>query len=116
MELMIVVAIIGIVSAIAVPCYAAYRNKAHDTTARADLRSAMRFLDLYCLENYEYPDGPEDLLTVGFRLSGDVSFTRFGVGSFDGGQQTVHMHIKHELSPNTWHANYPQEGYEIEIR
>ena len=115
-ETMVVVAIIGIISSIAVPNFLSYKAKAHDTVVKADLKTAMKFLDLYFIENDTYPETSDDLLAAGFRLSKDVSFTRYSIGTFGDGQQTVHMHIKHSSSSHAWHANYPKEGYEIEIR
>ena len=40
-ELMIVVAIIGILAAVAIPAFGDYRAKANDATAQADLKNAM---------------------------------------------------------------------------
>ncbi len=115
-EMMIVVAIIGILSSIAVPLFISYKAKTYDTIAKVDLRSAMKFLDFYFLENAAYPATLDDILAAGHRLSKDVSFTRYSIGTFGGGQPTVHMHIQHSSSSNAWHANYPKEGSEIEIR
>jgi len=115
-ELMVVLTVISTLSSIAVPNFLSYKVKARDAVVKADLKNSMRFLDLYFIENDTYPATSDDLLAAGFRLSKDVSFTRYSIGTFGDGQQTVHMHIQHSLSSYAWHANYPQEGYEIEIR
>jgi len=46
-ELMIVVAIIGILAAIAIPNFAEYRVRAFNSTALANLREAMTFEEMY---------------------------------------------------------------------
>jgi len=115
-EVMIVLAVISTLSSIAVPNFLSYKAKARDTVVKADLKKAMRSLDLYFIENDTYPATSDGLLAAGFRLSKDVSFTRYSTGTFGDGQPTAHMHIKHSKSSHAWHANYPQEGYEIEIR
>jgi len=46
-ELMIVVAIIGILAAIAIPQFSAYRTKAFNTTAISDLRNLMSVEEAY---------------------------------------------------------------------
>ncbi len=115
-EMMIVMALIGILSFIAVPLFASYRVKAYDTTAKVDLKNAMKFLDFYFIENDTFPETSDDLLAAGSTLSKNVSFTKYTPGTYGDGQQTVHMHIEHSSSSNAWHANYPSEGTEIEIR
>jgi hypothetical protein len=90
--------------------------KAFDTAAKVDLRNVMGFLDIYFLNYDTYPETVDDLLAAGCNLSRNVSFTRYGISDFGDDQGTVHMHIKHASSSNAWHANYPQEGGEIEVR
>lgn len=55
-ELLIVVAIIGILAAIAIPQFASYRQKAFDSAAQSDLRTMRTELEGYYAENYHYPD------------------------------------------------------------
>ena len=54
-ELMIVVAIIGILAAIAIPQFASYRIKAFNSAAQADLHSAQTTFEVYFNDNNVYP-------------------------------------------------------------
>ena len=54
-ELMIVVAIIGILAAIAIPQFAQYRQRAYDSGAQADVKNANTDLESYYAENFQYP-------------------------------------------------------------
>ncbi len=54
-ELMIVIAIIGVLAAIAIPQFAAYRQKAHNAAALTDLRTSKSVVEAYYLEHYYYP-------------------------------------------------------------
>jgi len=55
-ELMIVVAIIGILAAIAIPQFAAYRIKAFNAAAKADLHSAQTTFEVFFNDNNKYPN------------------------------------------------------------
>lgn len=54
-ELLIVVAIIGILAAIAIPQFAAYRNKANNSAAQSDLKNAKVAFESYFADNSSYP-------------------------------------------------------------
>ncbi len=54
-ELLIVVAIIGILAAIAVPQFSAYRAKAYNAAAMSDLKNATMALESYYSDNQKYP-------------------------------------------------------------
>ena len=54
-ELLIVVAIIGILAAIAIPQFASYRRKAYNSAAEADLKNAKTSLESFYSDNFEYP-------------------------------------------------------------
>lgn len=54
-ELMIVVAIIGILAAIAIPQFAAYRAKAFDKAALSDIRNLKTGLEAAYADSQEYP-------------------------------------------------------------
>ncbi len=54
-ELLIVVAIIGILAAVAVPQFSNYRQKAYNATAQADLKTARHLLESYYGDYQKYP-------------------------------------------------------------
>jgi type IV pilus assembly protein PilA len=57
-ELLIVVAIIAILAAIAIPQFSAYRQKAFNAAATSDLRNAKTGLESYFTDNQKYPTLP----------------------------------------------------------
>lgn len=54
-ELLIVVAIIGILAAIAIPQFAAYRIRGYNAAANSDLRNFKMALEASFAENHFYP-------------------------------------------------------------
>ena len=54
-ELLIVVAIIGILAAIAIPQFASYRVKAFNSASTSDLKNTKTNLESYYADHYYYP-------------------------------------------------------------
>ena len=54
-ELMIVVAIIGILAAIAIPQFSAYRAKAFNSAAQSDLKNFKTAMEASLADNQAYP-------------------------------------------------------------
>ena len=54
-ELMIVIAIIGILAAIAIPQFAAYRTKSYNSAGQADMRNVKTVLEAFYADQQEYP-------------------------------------------------------------
>lgn len=54
-ELLIVVAIIGILAAIAIPQFSSYRAKAYNSAAQSDLKNAKTALEAFFADNQKYP-------------------------------------------------------------
>ena len=56
-ELLIVVAIIGILAAIAIPQFSSYRQKAFNSAAQSDLKTIRTSLEGFYTDEYYYPFG-----------------------------------------------------------
>jgi type IV pilus assembly protein PilA len=54
-ELLIVVAIIGILAAVAIPQFASYRQKGYNSAATSDLKNAKTTFEAYFADNQYYP-------------------------------------------------------------
>ena len=54
-EIMIVIATIGILVAVAIPQFAHYRQKSHNAAALSDLRNVRTILEAYCQEHGRFP-------------------------------------------------------------
>jgi len=75
-ELMIVIAIIGIVSSIAIPQYSAYRKRAYDKAALAQIRDMAAAEEAYFSDNGAYTISLTDLKNYGFIQDPLVTRTR----------------------------------------
>jgi len=74
-ELMIVIAIIGILAAIAIPQFSAYRQRSYNSSANADLRNAATAQEAYYVDHMTYTTGETDLVgTYGLFTSKGVVF------------------------------------------
>lgn len=86
-ELMIVVAVIGVLSAIAMPQYQKYVAKAEVASALATLTGIKTNVEAYAVENGTFPDGEtegqliDDLGVPATIPSGEVSFVAGDTGS-----------------------------------
>jgi len=76
-ELMIVIAIIGILAAIAIPQFSAYRVRAFNSAANADLRNAATSQEAYYVDHSTYTNLLPDLTNsrYGLFLSSNVGIT-----------------------------------------
>jgi len=74
-ELMIVIAIIGILAAIAIPQFSAYRKRSYNSAAVADLRNAATAQEAYYVDEKTYASSVSDLegATYGLYTSDNVT-------------------------------------------
>lgn len=79
-ELMIVIAIIGILAAIAIPQFSAYRTRSYNSAAQADLRNAATAQEAYQVDNQTYSGTVANLVgaTYGLFTSKNVTLTGGG--------------------------------------
>ena len=77
-ELMIVIAIIGILAAIAVPQFSAYRKNASNTGAKSDVKNASIAQQAYYVDNRTYTASVDDLTAAGYRPTQEVTLTASG--------------------------------------
>jgi len=86
-ELMIVIAIIGILAAIAIPQFSAYRQRSYNAAAEADVRNAATAQEAYYVDFQKYAATPTGLIgsTYGLYTSQGVSIS----GALSGVSQYV---------------------------
>jgi type IV pilus assembly protein PilA len=89
-ELMIVIAIIGILAAIAIPQFSAYRQRSFNAAAEADLRNAATAQEAYYVDNQHYVANPQTNLigaTYGLYTSQNVNLAGSAAAVGDPTQQ-----------------------------
>ena len=80
-ELLIVVVIIGVLAAIAIPAYVGQQDKAKDAAAQAELRAAATAQQLHYATSGKYAGTAEALRAHGFRQGGQEVRVASGDGS-----------------------------------
>jgi len=74
-ELMIVIAIIGILAAIAIPQFSAYRQRSYNAGAEADLRNAATAQEAYYVDAQKYNPTITELIGATYGLYTSQSVT-----------------------------------------
>jgi type IV pilus assembly protein PilA len=72
-ELLLVVAIIGLLAAIAIPQFVAYRTRAIDMQMKSDLKNAAMAMESYFAEFKIYPASVGSISTAGYRQTNGIA-------------------------------------------
>jgi len=75
LELIVVVAVLGILMAIAIQQFSLYRIRATDAAMRSDLKNAALAMESYYGEFLDYPASVNALRLVGYRNTNGVTLT-----------------------------------------
>lgn len=100
-ELMIVIAIIGILAAIAIPNFMSYQKRSFDATAQSDLKNAMTTQEAYFQAYENYADSNTKLRNSGFITTAKITLS---VAASSAGYT---MTAYHSNSNNTWTVHGP---------
>lgn len=97
-ELMIVIAIIGILAAIAIPQFSAYRQRSYNAAANSDLKNATTAQEAYFVDNQTYATDVTSLLGTNYGLFTSQNVTLANAGGTDG----YTMSAFHSSGNRTW--------------
>jgi len=103
-ELMIVIAIIGILAAIAIPQFSTYRSRSYNYAAKSDLRNAATAQETYFVENQSYANNLSLITGSKYGLFTSENVTVAIVGS---GTQGYSMSAYHSAGDMTWSISGP---------
>jgi type IV pilus assembly protein PilA len=103
-ELMIVIAIIGILAAIAIPQFSAYRTRSYNSAANADLRNAATAQEAYFVDQQTYAS-----------VLGNITGSRYGLYTSQNVTITIanasgtlyNMSATHSTGDKTWSISGP---------
>ena len=98
-ELMIVIAIIGILAAIAIPQFSAYRKRSYNAASQSDLRNATTAQEAYFVDNQIYATAIGSLVPATYGLYTSQNVT---IAVVSANASTYQMTSSHSSGDKTW--------------
>lgn len=74
-ELLLVVSIIALLAAIAIPQFISYRSRSIDAQMKTDLKNAATAMESYYAQHQTYPNTVGEITAVGFSQTSGVTLT-----------------------------------------
>jgi len=74
-EVLIIIAIIGLLAVIGIPQFIAYRSRAIDAQLKSDLRNAAVAVEAYFTKRSVYPASIDEIQSFGFHATSEVALT-----------------------------------------
>ena len=103
-ELMIVIAIIGILAAIAIPQFSAYRTRSYNSAANSDIRNACTAQEAYYVDEQSYSDALGQITGSAYGLYTSENVTMTVMGAL---AQGYTMEAYHSSGNKTWSVAGP---------
>ena len=101
-ELMIVIAIIGILAAIAIPQFTAYRQRGFNAAVQSDVRNAATAMEALYTDSQSYAGTTADLAVRGYTPSSFVTLPTIG-----GDSVSYSIQGSHASGVSTWSLRGP---------
>ena len=103
-ELMIVIAIIGILAAIAIPQFSAYRTRSYNSAANADIRNAATAQEAYYVDHQSYASAISNIQGASYGMFTSENVSAWALGADAAGYT---MQSFHTSGDKTWSISGP---------
>jgi len=105
LELIVVVAIIGLLAAIAIPVFSSYRDRAMIVLVRTDLRNIQRAMEMLASDTDKWP-GPSDVGVIANHEIWDLNSPQAGLVATNGGFPNWNGPYIDSVPKDPWGSDY----------